>query len=106
MAEAGLQVQRHGIVDRAPDPLALEVRVQLVPALAASEVPITPPSPHAPRFLLGKKENPAARPSSPTIRHWPSIERRAPIACAASSMIGRSRARPMAPRRSMAAIWP
>src|SRR5207247_3044850 len=38
MAEAGLQVQRDGIIDRAPDALALEARLQLVPALDAQRV--------------------------------------------------------------------
>ena len=54
--------------------------------MASSDVTIIPPSPQAPRFLLGKNEYPVTHPSSPAIRHSPSILRRAPIDCAASSI--------------------
>ena len=57
-------------------------------ASASSCVTIMPPSPNPPRFLLGKNENVPTVPSSPAIRQAPSILRRAPIACAASSISG------------------
>ena len=43
------------------------------PASSSSWVRIMPPSPHPPRFLLGKNERVPTQPVSPAMRHSPSI---------------------------------
>ncbi len=57
-------------------------------ASAWSRVTIIPPSPYPPRFLDGKKLNVPIVATSPAMRHSPSIMRRAPMDCAASSITG------------------
>ena len=70
--------------------------------LGEDHAAVSPPT----EVLAGKNERVPTQPVSPAMRHSPSIFRRAPIACAASSITGIPRALATASTFSMAAICP
>jgi hypothetical protein len=75
-------------------------------SIASSDVTIIPASPQPPRFFDGKNENAVAVPSSPAVRHAPSMRRRAPMDWQASSITARPRRCATGRSRSIGAIWP